>query len=349
MGSARDAQTLCILAEGAFDAESAKTGTGVIRYGERKIVAVIDSQHAGQDVGAVIGVGHGIPIVCDIGEALRYQPDALLIGISPRGGALPETWLWQLRVAIENGVHIINGLHVFLREDESLAVLAREHEVELWDVREPVGETTVAQGCPHRPGSHTILFVGSDCSIGKMTAALECHSAAIRRGWRSKFVATGQTGIIIAGDGIPLDRIIGDFMPGSVERAVVEATREHDWVWVEGQGSLVHPAYSPVTLALVHGARADTMVLVHKLDRTTVRGYDVPLPSLPELIRIYESAASWVKPSRVCAVALNTFGVTKEAAQRAVAQTSDLLGLPVTDPVRWGAELIIDAVAASLQ
>lgn len=345
---AREAQRLCILAEGAFDPESAKTGTGVIRYGTRRVVAVIDSAHAGEDVGALIGAGQGIPVVRDINAALRLGPDALLIGIAPRGGRLPEAWRWQLRTAIANGLAIINGLHVLLRDDPELVASAQRHDVDLWDVRLPRPDEGVATGAPHRLGSRTVLFVGGDCSIGKMTAALELDQEARRRGWSSKFVATGQTGIIIAGDGVPLDRVIGDFMPGAVERQVLAACAAHDWVWVEGQGSLIHPAYAPVTLALVHGARPDAMLLVHKPDRREVRGYGLPMPPLPELIRVYETAAAWVQPARVVAVALNTFGQDGEAARRSIREAEDSSGLPADDPVRFGAGRLLDATAAAL-
>lgn len=348
MRPAREAQRLCILAEGAFDPESAKTGTGVIRYGRRAVVAVIDSTHAGQDAADIIGAGRGIPVVRDLTAALAFQPDALLIGIAPRGGRLPEAWRRQLRAAITNGLAIINGLHVLLRDDPELVALALQHDTELWDVRVPASDEAVATWAPHRTGSHTILFVGSDCSIGKMTAALELDRAACARGWSSAFVATGQTGIIIAGDGVPLDRVIGDFMPGAVERQVLAATAAHDWVWVEGQGSLLHPAYSPVTLALVHGARPDAMILVHKPDRRFVRGYDLPIPSLPDMIRIYETAAAWVQPAPVCAIALNTFGSADDDAHRLLAEAEASTGLPAGDPVRFGSSVLLHAVARAV-
>jgi uncharacterized NAD-dependent epimerase/dehydratase family protein len=349
MRPAQEAQRLCILAEGAFNDENAKTGIGVIRYGSRHVVAVIDSMQAGRDVSSVLGIGHGIPIVCDIREALQYHPQALLIGIAPIGGRLPDSWRSQIITAITNGLHVISGLHVLLKDDPDLVKLATEHHVDLWDVREPVNEMQVAQNLPHRPGSKTVLFVGSDCSVGKMTAALECHREALARGYRSKFIATGQTGIIIAGDGIPLDRIIGDFMPGSVERVVVEACAHYDWVWVEGQGSLIHPAYSPVTLALVHGAHADAMILVHKPDRTCIRHYHIPIPPLSELISLYQQAASWVCPSRVAGIALNTFGLPEQAAQKAIQDAQQAVCLPTTDPVRYGASVLVDALVAMFQ
>jgi uncharacterized NAD-dependent epimerase/dehydratase family protein len=348
MRSARAAERLCILAEGAFDPETAKTGAGVIRYGRRSVVAVIDSARAGQDAGAVIGAGAGIPIVDDIDAALAFQPDAVLIGIAPRGGRLPEAWRRQLETAIKHGLAVINGLHVLLQDDRELVALAQQHDVELWDVRIPAADEGVATWEPHRSGSHTVLFVGSDCSIGKMTAALELDRAARARGWSSRFVATGQTGIIIAGDGVPLDRVIGDFMPGAVERQVLAASAAHDWVWVEGQGSLIHPAYAPVTLALVHGSRPDAMMLVHKPGRALVRGYDLPIPPLPELVRIYETAAGWVRPAAVCAIILNTFGHDEAEARRLLQEAEDATGLAAGDPVRFGAAALLEAAAAAV-
>ncbi len=348
MRSAKAARRLCILAEGAFEPETAKTGTGVIRYGTRQVVAVIDSAQAGKDVGDVIGAGHGIPIVRDVQEAMRFDPDAILIGIAPRGGQMPAAWHSQLAFGIEHGLAIINGLHVLLHDDPELVALAKKCDVELWDVRIPDPNESVATGEPHRAGSKTVLFVGSDCSIGKMTAALEFDRAAKRAGLTSTFVATGQTGIIIAGDGVPLDRVIGDFMPGAIERQILAACHSHDWVWVEGQGSILHPAYSPVTLALVHGSRAEAMILVHKPGRSTIRGYSLAIPPLKELVRIYEEAASWVCPSKVRAIALNTSTLDDAGARTAIAEAEQSTGLVADDPVRFGADRLLGAVRQAI-
>jgi uncharacterized NAD-dependent epimerase/dehydratase family protein len=162
---------IVILAEEAFEWHDGKTGIGVIRYGKDTVVAVIDSTRAGMDVSQALGAsfGKGIPIVRDINEALRYQPDSLLIGIAPMGGALPAAWRWQLLKAIEAGLDIISGLHVFLCDDEELRAAAARCGVTLWDVRRPPEKHLVAQFIPHRPGSHTILMVGSDCAVGKPT------------------------------------------------------------------------------------------------------------------------------------------------------------------------------------
>src|SRR5215831_3192874 len=295
-------RNIVILAEEAFSWRTAKTATGVIRYGKDIVVAVIDSTKAGMDVPQALGgasFGYGIPVVRDINEALKYQPDSLLIGIAPMGGALPEAWRWQLLTAMDAGLDIISGLHFFMSDDEELRAAAAKRGVTIWDVRRPPAKNRVAQFIPHRPGSHTILMVGSDCATGKMSTALELDREASSRGLNSAFVATGQTGIMISGNGLPVDRIISDFVAGMVEEMVIDFTSKHDWVFVEGQGALNHPGYSPVTLGLVHGSMPDAMIFCHKAGATTIDGYEnSSLPPLPRLIQINEEAVSWLRPDR---------------------------------------------------
>jgi uncharacterized NAD-dependent epimerase/dehydratase family protein len=341
---------IAILAEGLFEWHSGKTATGVIRYGKDTVVAVIDSTQAGQDVSQALAanMGQGIPVVRDINEALQYQPDTLLIGIAPLGGALPEAWRWQLLAAIDAGLNIINGLHVFLSEDKELHDAAEKRDVTIWDVRRPPDRKRVAMFTPHRPGSHTILMVGSDCATGKMTVALELDREAQHRGLSSTFLATGQTGIMIANNGLPVDRIISDFVAGMVEEMVLDACNQHDWVFVEGQGALNHPGYSPVTLGLIHGAMPDAMIFSHKAGALTIEGYEhCPLPSLNRLIEINEEAVSWLRPersSRVVAISLITHGLDEQAARDAIKRVEDETGLPATDVVRFGADVLMDAL-----
>ncbi len=343
---------IAILAEGAFEWHYGKTATGVIRYGKDMVVAVIDSTKAGQDVAQALGgasFGHGIPVVRDIREALTYRPDSLLIGIAPMGGALPPAWRWQLLIAIEAGLDIISGLHFFISDDEELRTAAAKRGVTIWDVRRPPEKNRVAQYIPHRPGSHTVLLVGSDCATGKMTAALELDREARRRGMSSAFVATGQTGIIISGNGLPVDRIISDFVAGMVEEMVLDFTNKYDWVFVEGQGALNHPGYSPVTLGLVHGSMPDAMIFSHIAGATTIEGYDhCPLPSLSRMIQFNEDTVSWVRPERPCKVAglaLVTHHLSEQAARDAVKQAEDETGLPATDVLRFGAGVLMDALS----
>ncbi|MBE3561789.1 MAG: DUF1611 domain-containing protein [Ktedonobacteraceae bacterium] len=341
---------LAILAEGSFELHYGKTATGVIRYGRDTVVAVIDSTKAGQDVAQALGVdlGKGIPVVRNIYEALAHQPDALLIGIAPRGGALPDAWRWQLLTAIENGLDIISGLHVFLSKDEELSTAASRRGVTIWDVRRPPARHRVAGFIPHRTGSHTVLMVGSDCAVGKMTVALELDLEARRRGLNSAFLATGQTGIMIAGEGIPADRVISDFLSGLMEEQVLALTDKHDWVFVEGQGALTHPAYSPVTLGLIHGSMPDAMILCHKVGATTIEDYEnCPLPPLKRIIEINEEAVSWLRPdrsSRVVGLALITAGMSEAEAHVAIQQAEEETGLPATDALRFGSGVLMDAL-----
>lgn len=343
---------IAILAEGAFEWHYGKTATGVIRYGKDTIVAVIDSTKAGKSVAQALGASFGqdIPIVRDIHKALAYQPDSLLIGIAPMGGALPQAWRWQLLAAIDAGLDLISGLHFFLSDDEELGAAAQKRGVTIWDVRRPSDKNRVAQFTPHRAGSHTVMLVGSDCAVGKMTAALELDIEARRRGLNSAFLATGQTGIIIAGDGLPADRVISDFLAGMTEEMVLDYTNEHDWVFVEGQGALNHPGYSPVTLGLIHGSMPDAMIFCHKAGTTAIEGYSYcPLPSLKRMIQLNEDTVSWVRPERPCKVAglaLVTFGLSEQEARDAIKQAEDETGLPATDVVRFGAGILMDALLA---
>ena len=342
---------IAILAEGAFEWHTGKTATGVIRYGKDTVVAVIDSTKAGQDVSQALGAsfGKGIPVVRDIHEALAYQPDTLLIGIAPRGGALPSEWRWQLLTAINAGLDIISGLHFFLSDDQELRIAAEKHGVTIWDVRRPPENNRVALFIPHRPGSHTILLVGSDCATGKMTVALELDREAASQGLNSAFVATGQTGIVISGNGLPVDRIISDFVAGMVEEMVLDFTNKYDWVFVEGQGALNHPGYSPVTLGLIHGSMPDAMILCHIAGATTIDGYEhCPLPSLTRLIEINEEAVSWLRPdrsSKVVGLSLITHHLNEQEARDAVKQVEDETGLPATDVLRFGADVLMDALS----
>ena len=341
---------IAILAEGHFHWQGAKTAVGIIRYGQDPVVAVIDSTKAGQDAAEVLGngVGAGIPIVRDITEALKYQPDTLLIGIAPVGGRLPDPWRAQVLQALNAGLNIISGLHEFLDEDPQLRTAAAAQHAQIWDVRRPPAERAmlIAKYTPHHPGSHAVYIAGSDCNVGKMTAAMELDREAQRRGLSSAFAATGQTGIMISGRGLPVDRLISDFTAGGVEALVLEFTQQYEWVFVEGQGSLLHPAYSPVTLGLLHGAMPDLMIFCHQARRTSIKGYAVPLPPLRRMIEMYEQAMAWLRPAPVVGIALNTYELSDAQAQGEIRRAEEETGLPATDCVRFGAGKLIDALLA---
>jgi uncharacterized NAD-dependent epimerase/dehydratase family protein len=341
---------IVILAEGAFELHYGKTATGVIRYGRDEVVAVIDSTKAGQDVSQALNLdlGKGIPVVKDIYAALPYQPDTLLIGIAPQGGNLPTTWRWQLLTAMEKGLNLINGLHVFFSEDEELQTAANTYGVTIWDVRRPPNKRLVSSYTPHRPGSHTILAIGSDCATGKMTAMLEMNREAQRRGLASDFVATGQTGIMISGNGLPVDRIISDFAAGLVEEMVLDFASKNDWIFVEGQGALNHPGYSPVTLSLLHGALPDAMIFCHKAGTTGIEGYaNCPFPPLKRMIEINEEAVNLLHRqhnSKVVGLSILTSHLSKQEATDEIKRLEDETSLPATDIIRFGPAKLMDAL-----
>jgi uncharacterized NAD-dependent epimerase/dehydratase family protein len=347
-------QRLVILAEGAFGDHSAKTAFGVLRYGIREVVAVIDSTKAPAVVGdfrAIPGRSH-VPVVASLEEALGLPepPEALLIGIAPTGGRLPEAWKPTLLTAIDHGLDIISGLHTFLSDDADLAAAAAARGVTLADVRRPTGPRTTAAGRRHDPGKRVILAVGTDCAVGKMSVMLELRRAARDTGVSTSFVATGQTGIMIEGWGAPVDAVVSDFLQGTVERIVEQGEQLGDWVLVEGQGSLDHPAYSSVTLGLIHGATPHAMVMVHKpgltdhdFDHLPDRTF--PIAPLPAFIDLHERIAGFIAPSTVVAIALNTSLYPDDAdARRIIDETSTETGLPCDDPVRFGPERLWVAV-----
>ncbi len=340
-----DPRRLVILAEGEFVPHNAKTAFGVIRYGRDDVVAVLDSTRAGQNVDAYLP-GHDIPIMSSLAAALALPnpPDALLIGIAPTGGRLPEAWRTAILDAIAARLDVLSGLHTFLGDDPEFAAAAAARGTAIVDYRRPPERMETAVGRRHLPGKRVILTVGSDCAIGKMSVALELRRAAQAAGDRAVFVPTGQTGMMIDGWGVPVDRLISDFAQGTVEWLVEEGEGLGDWVLVEGQGSLDHPAYSSVTLALIHGATPQAMVMVHKPglaehDFDHLPEASFPIASLPGFIDLHERVAGLVAPSKVVAVALNTslYRDDDEAytiIERIAAET----GLPTDDPVRFGAD-----------
>ncbi|HUG47964.1 MAG TPA: DUF1611 domain-containing protein [Candidatus Limnocylindria bacterium] len=335
-----------VLAEGYFGELPSKTAIGVIRYGRDAVVAVIDSTRAGRNVREWLGEPIDIPVVASLEQALAHRPDSLLIGIAPPGGRVPPDWRATILGAIHAGLDVVSGLHEFLGDDPELAAAAAGRGVAIIDHRRPPEQLSVASARAHRPESKVVLTVGSDCAIGKMSVALELRKVAVRQGLPATFVPTGQTGIMIEGWGIAVDRVISDFVQGSVEWLVEQAEQRGEWIFVEGQGSLDHPAYSSVTLGLLHGSRPRAMVLVHEPGREFHHGWESRsrVKPLPELVRIHEQVAALVSPGRVVALALNTSALDEGAARRAIAAAEQETGLPADDPVRFGAERLLDAL-----
>jgi uncharacterized NAD-dependent epimerase/dehydratase family protein len=342
---------LAIFAEGLFAKHSGKTAHGVIRYGTREVVAVIDSTCAGRTASEVEPFCvKPVPIVATLGEALERNPDTLLIGVAPPGGKLDPAWRPILLEAIEAGLSLEAGLHTQLNSDLELREAAARHGVRLRDLREAPSDLSVPTGPYSRPDSVQVVHsVGSDTVIGKKVVTLELDRAARERGLRSVYVPTGQTGVAIAGWGIAVDHVISDYVAGAGERLVLDGSERGDLLFVEGQGALFHPAYSGVTLGLLHGSAPDALVLVHKAGATHNRNYpDLPIPPLNELIAAYENVAARVRPARVGAIALNTSDLDEDAARAAIADAERETGLVSDDVVRFGAARVLDAVLAAL-
>ena len=320
-----------------------KTGLAFLRYSQTDTVAVIDSQTAGESLESLTKIPRSVPIVKDVASALVYQPDILLIGIAPSGGQLPAELQAEIAIAVRAGLSIINGLHTPLQPlfDD----LAPDQEI--WDIRQEPTGLAIAQGKAQSLSARRILTVGTDMAIGKMSASLELHRAAIKQGIKAKFVATGQAGIAIAGRGIPLDAVRVDFAAGAVEKAVLDIGKEQDLVIIEGQGSLLHPG-STATLPLIRGSQPTGLVLVHRAGAKQLRDLpDFHIPPLPAVIQLYETVASaggTFGSVKVKAIALNTFGLDSAAAEAVIKSTTETTGLPCSDVVRFGGAKILSAI-----
>jgi uncharacterized NAD-dependent epimerase/dehydratase family protein len=334
-----------ILAEGfSADPHYGKTMRGVLRYRRDDVVAILDSTRAEGEL------EDGVPVVRTVADAARYGANTALVGVATQGGRFPPAWIELLRECIEHGLHIENGLHVFLSEDAEFEELAHEHGVELRDLRKPPRDLSTATGANLGVPATIVLTVGSDCAVGKMTVSLELDREARARGVKSVFVPTGQTGIAIAGWGISVDAVVADFIAGAAERLVVEGhERGGELLWVEGQGSLVNPVYSGVTLGLYHGSAPHLLVLCHQSGQDEIEGCGGgphPIPPLAELVRLHEEISLPARKARVVAVALNTRRLDEEAARAAIAAAEAETRLPADDPVRFGSAKLVDAVLA---
>lgn len=314
------------------------------------MAAVIDPEHAGKNVSDVIeDLPATTPIVASLAAGLAHSPTSLLLGVATPGGWIPDHWRAMIADAIRAGLEIVSGLHTFLTEDEELVALADEYGARLWDVRKPPSDIPLYTGRSLEIPQKIVHTVGSDCAVGKKTAALELTAAARRAGTRAEFVATGQTGILIAGKGIAVDRVIGDFVAGAAEKLVLEAERDSEVLIVEGQGSLWHPAYSGVTLSLLHGCNPHALVLCHSAGRTAIEDPPYPpLPPLSEMIEAYESAAAVVRPAKVACIVLNTSGLDPDAARAAIDSVEDEAGLPVGNVLGDDADRLWTSVAETL-
>jgi len=335
-----------VLTDGYLSERNAKTAHGVIHFAPDHVAAVVDPEHAGRDLIDVLPeLGRSAPVVASVAEGLKHEPTSLLLGVATPGGWMPDHWRAWIAESIVAGLEIANGLHTLLSDDEELVALAEKHGVRLWDVRVPPDGIPLFSGKSLDVPQRTVLTVGSDCAVGKMTVTLELTKAAKDEGVNAEFVATGQTGILIAGRGIAVDRVISDFTAGAAEQLILESSPDSEVLMVEGQGSLWHPAYSGVTLGLLHGAAPEVQVLCHQAGREAIEEPPfTPLPSLNDMVATYELMAKSLRPAPVACVAVNTRGLTEEEAASEIARIQEATGLPTGDVLRGDASRLWAAV-----
>ncbi|MFC7077255.1 DUF1611 domain-containing protein [Haloarcula halophila] len=333
---------VALLTHEAFPDE-AKTAVGLLRYGDHEVRAVVDREFAGRRVADVLDGVQDAPVVASMDDV--PEVDALIIGIAPIGGRFEESWRPDVRAALERGCDVVSGLHDFLADDPEFADLAAEHGGQLRDLRRPPDDLTVAEGTAGGVDATVVTTVGTDCSTGKMTVSFELRDAARERGLDAAVVPTGQTGVAITGWGLSVDRVVADYAAGAVER-LVQTPEEKDLLIVEGQGSIVHPAYSGVTTSILHGSAPDALVLCHEAGRGTINGYEsFSIPPLPAVVDLYDRLAAPVSDATVVAGALNTRHLDDGAAEQAVAGYAEAIDAPACDPVRNGvADEVLDAV-----
>jgi uncharacterized NAD-dependent epimerase/dehydratase family protein len=337
---------VAILLHEGLSGSKGKTGISLLRYSELPIVAVIDYSCVGRSVPEVTGIQREVPIVKSVNEALSYKPDVLAIGIAPSGGALPDEWFQELKQGVAAGLSVVNGLHTSMADDAELTGLLKDNQW-IWDVRKEPSGLTVGSGKARSLSCKRVLTVATDMSVGKMSTSLELHRGSKARGLNSAFIATGQTGLMLGHDGIPLDAVRIDFAAGAVEQAVMRQGATSDIVHVEGQGSLMNPA-STATLPLMRGSQPTHLIMVHRVGQTHIWNFsDFKIPPLPDAIQLCEllaSGAGTFTDAKVAGIALNTFGLSDEEAQRAIAQTQDETGCPCTDAIRYGVDPLLDAI-----
>jgi uncharacterized NAD-dependent epimerase/dehydratase family protein len=337
---------MLLMTEGLMGRYSSKAAAGVVRYCRDEVVALLDSQHVGSDVESILGCGGGLPVVGDVASALPLGPKCLVIGVAPVGGGLPDGWRKHLIEALDAGLDLVSGLHQFLNDDEELAEHAKRTGAVIHDVRRPRSDIPIGSNLAARLDGKRVLTVGSDGNIGKMHTSIELTRELERRGRDADFVATGQIGIMISGRGVPLDHVVSDFVSGAIEQELIQR-EQHEVYLVEGQGAIIHPGFSAVTVGLIHGAAPDAMVFCHNPMRCVQR-HGVEIPPLNAAIRLHEDLCRYVHPCKVIAVSLNCAELSDAEARDAVQRVQNETGLPATDPVKFGAGPLADAVEGIL-
>jgi uncharacterized NAD-dependent epimerase/dehydratase family protein len=358
--------TSLIYGEGVFGLDArktmpmrAKTADGILRYAKYEITGVVDSKCKEKNIGEVLPAYIGqdstkgsMPIFKTLDKArAETNADVLILGVAPEGGELPKGYKRDITWAIKNKIHIVSGLHYALSEDADLANLSKKHNVVIWDVRhmaqKDLESIPMCSAQAYHVKKPIVLTVGTDAAIGKMTVAYEMAKVAERLGHKSAVIPTGQTSMMIEGWGAPIDALPADFMAGAVEQMIVESSKMNDMLFVEGQGSLFHPAYANTCISLVHGAVPTHMVLVHRPQRKhSIGSRLVKLPDLGRAIRQYESSVlPFYRNAKVVAIAINSDGLSEGERKQYKEHTKKKYGLETFDAI-YDKEIIEKIVKA---
>ncbi|TVQ01550.1 MAG: DUF1611 domain-containing protein [Planctomycetaceae bacterium] len=333
-------RSIVLLTEGFTTPFLAKTAINLLKYRSDDIAALVERGSSVKTTGELLGVGDSVPVIDRLSAVARA--DALYVGIAPPGGKLPEAWRPIILEAIARRLDIVSGLHEFLVDDPEYVAAARTHGARLIDVRRNRFKAT-GTGKNFRPGCVRVHTVGHDCSIGKMVASLEVQLGLVAAGHDAAFLATGQTGIMISGRGVPIDCVVSDFVSGAAEQLVAEH-EQHDYLLVEGQGSLTHPAFSAVTLGLLHGCAPDGLIFCYEAGRKVVKGFDpIPIPDLEKQLDFFLAAANFRHPCRLIGVAINSRTWTPDEAAQEVERAERRFGVPACDVYRHGPDKLVDA------
>jgi uncharacterized NAD-dependent epimerase/dehydratase family protein len=331
---------MVLLTDGVTNVGTAKTAVNLIRYKPEEVVAVWDPANAGKTSREVFGLGN-TPIVAKLEEA--KGANVVAIGIAPAGGKLSPTLRAQILEAMSKGLDVLSGLHAFVSDDVELAEAARKLGRKITDVRKNT-ERDVTQRKNINERCLRIHTVGHDCNVGKMVVSLEVANALKRRGKDAKFVATGQTGMMIEGDGCPVDAVVVDFLNGAAEKLVL-ANQHHEIILIEGQGSITHPRYSAVTLGLLHGCMPQGLILCYEMGRSTVYGLDsVKLFPLARYRELYEEMASLQFPCKTIGIGINGRRFSDAEVEEERKRIEGELGLPACDILRHGPDRLVEAV-----
>lgn len=335
-----DYRRIVLLTEGYSDPRYAKTAMSLLRYRREDIVAVLDSGVREEHAQELFGVGAGVPVV---GSLDGLMADALFLGTSIAGGKLPGAWKRTILKALSLGVDVVSGNHEFLADDPDFCAAADLNGCRLIDVRRN-SESTISTGEPLSDDCLRVHTVGQDCSLGKMVVSFELQRELAARGVDAKFIATGQTGIMVSGDGVPVDCVVSDFLNGSVE-ALIRRNQEHDILLIEGQGSISHPSYSAVTMGLLHGCAPQGLIYCYEIGREKVKGLeDITLLPHRRMMDAYVANASLRSPSRIIGIAINGGKVSAAEGEAERRRIEAEFELPACDVYRDGAGVLADAV-----